>query len=444
MRFSSLTEWLDWQEQLHHSEIDLGLDRLFQVQASLLASQPQSSTYSKFSSQQRPITITVGGTNGKGSCVAAMQAILVAAGYKVGAYTSPHLLRYNERICIQANPVSDEVICQSFARIDAARADISLTYFEFGTLAALDIFRREAVDVQLLEVGLGGRLDAVNIIDPDIAIVTNIALDHESFLGDNKSAIAVEKAGIFRSGIPLIIGEIDPPVALLKAAQTLTEATVLQRGKDFDIASSSESSLQWQGLTKQSCGIDYELPKCDLPLPSVACAIQAVSLLNDVTEQVIADGLRQVYLPGRFQKIDCNGINVLLDVGHNPAAAMFLVQRLQKEFSSLKNTASNANDTANLRCVFSAMQDKDYDQVVAILSPLIASWYLSELPLPRSANLVDLQKSVDKSGGKAQGFDTIAPAVLAAISDSVRGDTVLICGSFVSVAEALKVIKYKE
>ncbi|MCX7103142.1 MAG: Mur ligase family protein, partial [Methylobacter sp.] len=218
--FSSLEDWLKWQESLHHLYIDLGLERAAQVFKVL------APDYIK------PPTITIAGTNGKGSTVAYLEAIYTAEGYRVGSYSSPHILKYNERIKIDGVPVSDEQICEAFARIDEARGDTTLSYFEFGTLAALDIFRRAQVDIQLLEVGLGGRLDAVNIIDPDLAIVTSISIDHSDWLGHTREAIGLEKAGIFRAGIPAITGDLEPPESLINWA--LEQCTVLCCiGKDF-------------------------------------------------------------------------------------------------------------------------------------------------------------------------------------------------------------------
>jgi len=206
MSFDSLKGWLDWQESLHPLAIDLGLVRAARVYQAL---NPDGN---------KPLTITVAGTNGKGSCIAYLENIYRAEGYRVGSYSSPHILKYNERIKIDGKPVSDELICQAFARIESVRGDTSLSYFEFGTLTALDIFRRSELDIQLLEVGLGGRLDAVNIVDPDIALISSIGIDHVDWLGATRSSIAQEKAGIFRANTPAIIGDCEPPLSLLQCA----------------------------------------------------------------------------------------------------------------------------------------------------------------------------------------------------------------------------------
>ena len=220
MYFDSLQGWLAWQEGLHPKVIDLGLERVGRVFRML---NPESI---------KPPTITVAGTNGKGSCIAFLEAIYRAQGYRVGSYTSPHILKYNERIKIDGVPVEDESICAAFERIESVREETSLSYFEFGTLAALDIFWRAGLDVQLLEVGLGGRLDAVNIIDANVTLITSICIDHCDWLGETREAIGREKAGIFRAGVPAIVGDPEPPDSLLQSAQA-KDAPVFCIGKNF-------------------------------------------------------------------------------------------------------------------------------------------------------------------------------------------------------------------
>jgi len=232
MHFDSLQGWLKWQESLHPLTIDLGLERAARVFRSL---NPQG---------VKPPTITVAGTNGKGSCVAYLDSIYRAQGYRVGAYTSPHILRYNERIKIDGQPVADEVISAAFARIEAVRGDTSLSYFEFGTLAALDIFWRAGVDVQLLEVGLGGRLDAVNIVDPDVALISSICIDHVEWLGGTREAIGREKAGIFRADTPAVVGDPEPPQSLLQTAKD-KRAQLYCLGKHFRY---EKQAMGWQWL----------------------------------------------------------------------------------------------------------------------------------------------------------------------------------------------------
>ena len=255
-RFHSLDGWLSWQEQFHPRPIDLGLERVAGV-------------YARLDPQPRKIpTVTVAGTNGKGSCVAYLEAIYRAQGYRVGSYTSPHILKYNERIRIDGQPVSDELICDAFGRIDAVREDTSLSYFEFGTLAALDIFSRNDVDVRILEVGLGGRLDAVNIIDADVAIVTTIAIDHVDWLGHTEEAIGREKAGIFRRTIPALIGDQQVPDSLLQAAREI-EAHVLQIGQDFCYRKRMDC-WDWLGNGLELNGLPYPSLKGEHQLRNAA------------------------------------------------------------------------------------------------------------------------------------------------------------------------------
>lgn len=292
MRFATLDDWLGWQETLHPKAIDLRLER---VRTVLQRLQPEPPAYT---------VITVGGTNGKGSCVAMLDSILRAAGYPVGAYSSPHLLRYNERIRINGVEADDAAICRAFARIDAVRSEISLTYFEFGTLAALELFREAGVDVAVLEVGLGGRLDAVNVLDADAALVVSIGIDHVDWLGADRDSIGYEKAGIYRAGRPAICADPDPPPRLLDFAQSLG-ASLRRVGRDYHF-SQQENSWRWQSDTAQFN---------DLPLPALAgvhqignaaAALAILDSLRDrllVTAEAIRAGLTQTQLPGRFQII---------------------------------------------------------------------------------------------------------------------------------------------
>lgn len=433
MKFNTLAEWLAWQEQLHPSEIELGLDRVKSVARQLPF----------FSPAKKLITITVGGTNGKGSCVAYLEAILLAAGYRVGAYSSPHLLRYNERVRINGQMVSDAMLCASFSRVDCARAmlnhaEVSLTYFEFGTLAALDIFYTEQVDIQILEVGLGGRLDAVNIIDPDAVIVVNVALDHEAWLGHSREAIGVEKAGIFRSHIPIIIGENHPPASIYSAAAALQNRQLHIYGDHFSIEAGQ--SWHFRGLSGRGEPVDWlALPKGSLPLPSAACAIQAICSLGLADRQAVEQGLIAAFLQGRCQQVDWCGRHIILDVAHNPAGAHYLARWMvaQREQGS-------PDESQRFLLVFSALADKDHAGSMAELASIARCWYLAPLPVARAATLENLLESAARIGGNAQGFDTIGAALQAAVRGTQRGDTILVCGSFYTVAEAFKTIQSGE
>ena len=424
----TLADWLAWQEQLHPSTIELGLARVKQVAARLPF----------FSASPKIKTIIVGGTNGKGSCVAYLEAILLEAGLRVGAYSSPHLLVYNERVRINGAMVSDQQLCDSFERVDRARRDAqgvetSLTYFEFGTLAALDIFQREHVDVQILEVGLGGRLDAVNIMEPDAAVVTNVALDHEAWLGNTRELIGVEKAGIFRAGIPLVIGEVGPPQSVLAAARAL-QTPVLLAGRDFHWRE-QQSSIEFRGQDATGKPVTWSgLPRPQLPWPSAACALQVVLSLGLATREAAGRALPQASLSGRFQRMDLvqgthRGKTVILDVAHNPAGATFLANRWQHEFGSLPAAV-----------VFSALADKDLAGVVAGLAPVASRWYTAALDVPRATSAERLVSVIEAAAGArpVQQFGTLGAALEQALADATTAQPILVCGSFYTVAAALQ------
>ena len=320
IRFDSLQGWLKWQESFHPLYIDLGLERAAQV------------FYALHPDYVKPPTITVAGTNGKGSSVAYLEAIYIAQGYRVGAYTSPHILKYNERIKIDGEPVSDDRICEAFARIESVRGNTSLSYFEFSTLAALDIFRRAGVDVQLLEVGLGGRLDAVNIVDPDVALITSISIDHIEWLGGTREAIGREKAGIFRAAIPAITGDPEPPESLMQSAVD-QHTSLYCIGKDFDYKKQL-TGWDWFSADRQMLQLPEPGLKGEHQYRNASAVILAVTKMDKilpVTEASIKQGLANVHLAGRFQLID-GDIPVLLDVGHNPQAVRTLADYLAAVF----------------------------------------------------------------------------------------------------------------
>lgn len=415
-RFESLQAWLNWQEQLHPRPIDLGLARVAGVYHQLNPS------------RKKPLTITVAGTNGKGSCVAFLEAIYRAEGYKVGAYTSPHILRYNERIRIDGQPVDDALICEAFARIDAARGDTSLSYFEFGTLAALSIFADANLDIQLLEVGLGGRLDAVNIVDPDVALVTTIALDHVDWLGHTEAAIGREKAGIFRTGVAAVIGDAHAPDSVIEVA-TQIGARALQMGKAFTYQKRA-GSWDWQTADSRIT---------DLPVPAfkgehqyrnasaVIMAVQALQPLLTVNDDSIRQGLRQARLQGRFQQID-GPIPVLLDVGHNPQAVQTLIDYLRDYFPTVK-----------IHAVFAMMRDKDIAAVLDMMRERVAFWYLAPLNNPRAASPEQLAAYFQQQGmdNFQSGFADFTEAFFAARQNAQPDELILIFGSFFLVAEYL-------
>ncbi len=416
MRFDSLKGWLDWQESLHPVKIDLGLERAAQVYHAL---NPDCI---------KPITITVAGTNGKGSCIAYLEAIYRAQGYRVGAYSSPHILKYNERIKIDGKPVSDELICEAFARIESVRCNTSLSYFEFGTLAALDIFWRSGLDIQLLEVGLGGRLDAVNIIDPNVSLITSIGIDHIDWLGETREAIGQEKAGIFRAKTPAIIGDCDPPESLLQSAIE-KDARLYCINKDF-------------GYKKQTTTWDWfagdrhisQLPEPGLKgehqyrnASSVILAVEVLAKSLPVSDMAIRIGLKNIQLLGRFQLID-DKIPVLIDVGHNPEAVKTLVDYLNMTFPDKR-----------IHAVFSMMKDKDIAGVLEIMNPVVYDWFFAPIANPRAATEPLMRKIFSQSSVSriSFGFTGFADAFNAAKNQSLENDLLLVFGSFFLVSDCL-------
>ena len=416
----TLAEWLSYQERVNVHSIELGLDRVREVWRRMGAPAPAKQV------------IIVGGTNGKGSTVALLEAMLAAAGLRVGAFTSPHLLDYNERVRIDGANAADAALIASFERIEAARAEIPLTYFEFGTLAALDLFALAEVDVAVLEVGLGGRLDAVNIIDADVAIVTTVDLDHMDWLGPDRDSIGREKAGIARAGRPVIVGEAEPPAGLLDA---LTErgARVERAGIDFSIERHADG-WRWQHRD----GSAMELPDPALAAPvqyaNAATAIAALHALHGGTLApsaffaAVSVGLHEVRVPARLQSLRGDPA-VIVDVGHNPQAARALAEWL------------DAQPPARVRAVYGALADKDVAGVIGALGPRIAHWHLAGLDratprgLAAGALAAVLQQVLPQAA-----FDAHADVVaaLAAARAAARPDELILAfGSFFVAAAVL-------
>lgn len=415
---SVLTDWLSWLENLHPKTIELGLERVQQVAAKLQVLQPAC-----------PV-ITVGGTNGKGSCVAFMQTIYLQAGYRVGAYTSPHLLQYNERIQIDGQPVSDALIVQAFQAIEAVRGNISLTYFEYGTLAALWLFKQAALDIMILEVGLGGRLDAVNLIDADVAIIASIDLDHTEWLGTTREAIGTEKAGILRPNKPVVCGDLAPPLSLLNKARQLSSPLYCQE-QDFRFAINATSQ---NATFIARLATAKEMHLTELPLPilapqNAATALMAISLLQPrlpVTISAIKTGLAIANVPGRFQLIRTQP-NVWVDVAHNPAAAAMLATKLRQMPIAGKTYA-----------VFSALQDKDVPGIIDKFADLINHWFIAPLPTVRSHTVMDLSKILQqKYGLNISAHSDILMAYQQALAQCQPCDRIIVFGSFYTVAAIL-------
>ncbi len=428
----SLAQWLARLETAHSNGlIDMGLERVGRVKNAMQL-QPAC-----------PI-IVVAGTNGKGSTCAFLSQIYAQAGYKVGTLTSPHLLRFNERIAINTHPVSDEQIVASFERIEAARGDTSLTYFEFNTLAAVDIFVREQVDVMILEVGLGGRLDAVNIFDADCAIVTSVDLDHQAFLGDTVEQVAREKAGVFRAGKVAICGQNPAPQSLADYARELGAPLVLAK-RDFSF--SKLENQQWNFHFTPADEVQSSLHlsprnRNALPMPALrgsyqlgnaACALAAIECLTPklpVDVGAIKRGLLLAENVGRFQVLPGRPLTVL-DVGHNPHAARALRQSLIALPFAQKRIA-----------VFSMLADKDIDGVLDIVRDQFDEWYIAPLHLPRGRSLADLQERLQVHGIDAvKQFENVQAACSAALSVAGENDRIVVFGSFHTVSDAMAVCK---
>jgi dihydrofolate synthase/folylpolyglutamate synthase len=423
MQLNSLSAWLDWLEKNHPTEIDLGLDRITRVAGRMALLTPTAKV------------ITVAGTNGKGSCVTATAALLEAAGFSVGVYTSPHLIHYNERIAVNGSPVTDAEICSAFETIYSAcqqtSADhpvpISLTYFEYGTLAALEIFRRRQVTAMVLEVGLGGRLDAINIIDADVAVITSIALDHTDWLGDTREAIGYEKAGIMRAGKPVICADFSPPQSLLDHAQNLSASLYLIT-RDFGYSVADDFTWTWW-----SNGLEFRAqPLPQLPLPSLAAALQVACIFGlDLLALDAFTRVAALRVPGRFQTLQWRGREVILDVAHNPAATAYLAQRLQR----------GATPGSKIHGIVAMMADKDRAHSLENLKGHVTYWYVADLSyMPRAArveqlrqNLVDLALDTEFSG-------SVADCMQAAYDNSDPGDRILVFGSFYTVAAGLQAL----
>jgi dihydrofolate synthase/folylpolyglutamate synthase len=423
MQINSLSAWLDWLEKNHPTEIDLGLERITRVAQRMALLQPVAKV------------VTVAGTNGKGSCVTATAALLGAAGFSVGVYTSPHLLHYNERIVVDGNPVADAEICSAFEAIFAAcqqtSADyphpISLTYFEYGTLAALEIFRRRQVTAMVLEVGLGGRLDAINIIDADVAVITSIALDHIDWLGDNREAIGYEKAGIMRAGKPVVCADFSPPQSLLDHAQNLSTSLHLI-ARDFGYSVADDSIWNWWNKDIQFSS--QPLPQ--LPLPSLAAALQVACIFGlDLLAIDAFTRVAELRVPGRFQTVLWRERQVILDVAHNPAATAYLVERL----------VQGAAPGTKIHGIVAMMADKDRAQSLENLKGRISSWYIADLSfIPRAATVEQLRQNLVDLDVEAEFSGSVADCLQAVFNNSDPGDRILVFGSFYTVAAGLQAL----
>ncbi|MGI8489890.1 bifunctional tetrahydrofolate synthase/dihydrofolate synthase [Pectobacterium sp. S5] len=404
---SPLVTWLHYLEHLHAQAIDLGLERVKQVAEHLQLLQPAATIF------------TVAGTNGKGTTCCTLESILLAAGLRVGVYSSPHLVRYTERVRIQGKELPEAQHTQAFADIEAERGAVSLTYFEFGTLSALQLFKQANLDVVILEVGLGGRLDATNIVDADVSVVTSIAIDHTDWLGNDRESIGREKAGIFRQGRPAVVGEPDMPGTIADVAAE-KGAQLRRRGRDWEYSVQRET-WSWQDKQRELS----RLPLPNVPLANAATALAALhySSLN-VSEEAIRQGLQHAALPGRFQTVQASP-RLILDVAHNPHAAAYLANRL-----------AALPKTGKVRAVVGMLSDKDIAGTLAHLTPLVDAWYCAPLEGPRGATAQQIAEHLTHS----QSFSNVVAAWQQAMSEATEQDIVIVCGSFHTVAHVMEAL----
>lgn len=414
----TLQDWLNYLEQLHPTAIDMGLDRCRTVAGKLGLTRPA------------PQVVTVTGTNGKGSTCAFIAQLLAGQGKTVGVYSSPHLLRYNERVRLNGVDASDDALCDAFEAVDQARGSVSLTYFEMGTLAAFWLFERKRLDAVVLEVGLGGRLDAVNLIDADVAVVTNIGLDHAEWLGTTRESVAFEKAGIFRTMKPAVCGDSAPPEPMLEAA-IQSGVPLLVRGRDFDLVRDA-ACWHWRGIDKEGHSLELRnLPIVTLPLENAALALQAFVLIESTWEpEQVSEALRITRITGRLDRrtICWNGRNlsILLDVGHNPHAAAYLSTQLQP-----------LPEPARRFAVFGLLADKDLAGVIDELLPVVDTWAVAPLDTPRSRSAAELSMALMERDASVTIYSGISQALEQQCDMAGEGDEILLFGSFYCVAEAL-------
>jgi dihydrofolate synthase/folylpolyglutamate synthase len=404
----TLEDWLRHIERQHPQAIALSLERVVQVRK-------------KMNIHLECPVITVGGTNGKGSTCAMLESILRAGGYRTGLYTSPHLERYNERVRFAGAEAGDALLAESFSVVEKARGAVPLTYFEFGTLAALWAFSENRIETAILEVGLGGRLDAVNVVDADCAVLTSVGIDHVDYLGPNRESIGREKAGIFRSRRPAVIAEPDPPASVLQAA-----GDKLFLGKDFGFTAEQTHWNYW-GPKVRRAGLAPPALRGAVQLRNAAaalCAIDALAL--PLAMQEVRRGLAEVALPGRFQVLP-GSPRVILDVAHNVEAARVLAANLDASGFAPETIA-----------VCGMLRDKDIDGVLSVLAARVTRWHFASLPGPRGASADELEKILGRSDEK---HPSPAAAFASALERAEEGDKIVVFGSFLTVGEVLAWLK---
>lgn len=412
---ATLDAWLQYLEGLHPTSIEMGLERVAGVAGRLLES------------AKLPPVITVTGTNGKGSTVMSIEAVAQAHGLRVGTYMSPHLLRYNERVRIAGTSVTDEQLIESFEAVEAARQATSLTYFEFGTLSALWLFARANLSLLVLEVGLGGRLDAVNIVDPCVSVITSIALDHESWLGNTREQVCFEKAGIRRAQLPVVCGDRSPPANLFALCEE-TSSPLYLLGRDYEAKTDEEQVIPVAPAF--DVAVRWRVPKTALLPGNMATALQALSLAGvcKLSDPLVAQALRSLVIPGRRQQLQ-QAPAVYVDVGHNPHAAASLAEWIQASLSGRKG---------HIKAVVGMLSDKDYQGTLAALAHVVDIWQPVSLAGPRALSGDVLAEVLSRQGARV-----LLPAnnpiegLCKILEQSANDDTIIVFGSFYTVSDVL-------
>lgn len=412
---SNLTEWLSYLESIHVVEIELGLKRIAAVAKNLNIDFSTSTV------------ITVAGTNGKGTTCAFLENAFLAQKLTCAVYSSPHIERFNERLRLNRSEVTDSALVNAFETIESTRGNITLTYYEYTTLAALLILMAEQPDVIILEVGLGGRLDATNIIDADVAVITTIDLDHQAFLGNTREAIGFEKAGIMRANSVVVVGDTNPPNSLVAHASNIG-ASAYFREQSFTIEQASNDTWHWCS----SAGKFSDLSSCKIPLDNVATAIMVLSILADklklsLDSHFINQVIAQTKVAGRMEKFSLDG-DVILDVGHNPQAARYLATQLHKL------------NYSKVHAVLGMLADKDVVNTVAALLTEVDHWYIGTLAVPRGCEAKHIVESIQIDAAKVNCFDNVSQAFKMAKQNAKAADLVLVFGSFYTVAEIRRLL----
>lgn len=412
---ATVDQWLQWLEAIHPTEIDLGLDRVLVVLRRLFPRKPSARI------------ITVAGTNGKGTTVATVEKLLITAGRSTGAYTSPHLQSYNERVRLNGQVISDEALVSAFERVETARGNVSLTYFEFGTLAAFVALADAGVEDWILEVGLGGRLDAVNVLDADYAVITSIDIDHVGFLGYNREVIGFEKAGILRHGIFAVCADPEPPSSVLQQAAA-QKVDLWVTGRDYQI----EPDVTDSSTVNLTLGSErIALPAGPLPVESVAAGVVLVRALEpELPVGIASEAIRSLTVPGRFEQLRSRP-EVIVDVGHNPHAARWLAARL----------AGRKLSPGCIVGVYAALADKDIAGVLAAMAPVVDQWRFAGLSVHRGLQQEALVQQARECGiDHYRAHASVADALGAAMAEATEADTIIVFGSFFTVAEARELL----